>query len=94
MKKYRSAISVISFVMFVVSAVTGLVIFFGPHGSHGAPNVADAARAAKSAVEAGGISFMLIMKKTHEYASVAMVFVIFTHIWMNWNSLKSYMIRK
>jgi quinol-cytochrome oxidoreductase complex cytochrome b subunit len=83
MRKYRKTISIFTFVLFVVSAVIGLIIFFMPH-----PPRPDAASEAVRA-----ISFGLVLKKTHEFGSMLMAAAALLHIAINWDSLKSYILR-
>jgi len=85
MKKYRSYVSIIVFALFAVSAVTGFVIYFMPHPKGPRPEVVDAVRT---------VSFGLVMKKTHEYASMVMAAAALFHIYLNWNSMKSYIFGK
>lgn len=83
MRKYRNTISIITFVLFIVSAVTGFIIFFMPH----APRPDVAAEAVRA------ISFGLVMKRTHEYGAMLMAVAALLHIYLNWGSLKSYIIK-
>lgn len=89
MKRLRSTVSMTSFVLFLVVAVSGLILFFAPHPEH-----RQAVQAAGRAVREGGVSTMLIIKKSHEYVSLLMTLFIGAHIWINWNSLKAYLLRK
>lgn len=89
MKRFRSTVSLTSFVLFVVVAVSGLILFFAPHPEH-RPMV----QAAGEAVRDGGLSAMLIIKKSHKYVSLLMTLFLGAHIWLNWSSLKLYLLRK